>query len=181
MKLIAVFLAVPIVTLGAVPRAALAQTAHEFNIQAFTKNLEKRYESCPIRTVVASFKHKRHRLVWEKQGWGPPKNVFVDAKRNDSLLYPYLVTVRFYLPITYGREHKTKAGAEADSKLYPLNIPLAGAQGDWYRTIYAVSKNAVRIKSAEFRESQIGGASPKWVERTLWPNACWDQLKWGQK
>src|SRR5271166_491821 len=81
---------------------ATAQNDAEFNIKAFAADIEKRYEACPRREVVAAFDGKHHKRFWQKSGWGPPVQVSADAKSNDSILYPYIFTVEFYLSFTYG-------------------------------------------------------------------------------
>src|SRR5271154_6273874 len=111
------------------PRIVTAQGQPEFNIKAFAVDLEKRYEACPRREVVGAFNRKHHKQIWQKEAWGPPVQVFADAKPNDSVLYPYAVTVEFYLSFTYGPERQSRAEAESDSNLSPLEVPLATVQG----------------------------------------------------
>lgn len=53
------------------------------------------------REIVSELERKHHKLVWEKQAWGPPTDVFADEKPNDSILYPYVLTVEFSLSFTY--------------------------------------------------------------------------------
>jgi hypothetical protein len=159
------------------PMIGAAQNDPEFNIKAFVADIEKRYEACPRREIVAAFDRKHHKQIWQKSGWGPPAQVFADAKANDSILYPYIVTVEFYLSFTYGPERQSKAEAENDSNLSPLGVPLAAAQGGRYRNVYLVSAEGTRLKATEFFETQSDGATDTWNERPLWPNACWDQIR----
>jgi hypothetical protein len=49
-----------------------AQNDSEFDIKALAKDMEKRFEACPRREVVARFDRKYHKQVWEKQAWGRP-------------------------------------------------------------------------------------------------------------
>jgi hypothetical protein len=66
------------------------------------------FKACPRREVVAPFGRKHHKQVWQKQAWGPPTDVFADVKRNnDSILYPYILTVEFSLGITFGPERQS--------------------------------------------------------------------------
>lgn len=159
------------------PIIGAAQNDPDFNLKALATDLEKRFEACPRREVVAPFDRKHHKQIWEKSGWGPPVQVFADAKPNDSILYPYIVMVEFYLSFTYGPERQSKAEAESDSNLSPLGLPLAAAQGGRYRNIYLVGRDGLRLKAREFLESQSDGAGGVWKERPLWPDACWDQIK----
>lgn len=159
------------------PRIAIAQSNPQFDIQSLAANIEKRYEACPRREVVAAFEGKHHKQVWQKSAWGPPTQVFADVKANDSVLYPYILTVEFYLAFTFGPERQSKAEAENDSNLSPSGIPLAAAQGSKYLTTYLVSKDGIRLKTTESLETPLDGTPAIWKERPLWPDACWDQIR----
>lgn len=157
--------------------SARPQANGDFNIRKFAADLEQRYKACPRREVVASFERKHHKVVWQKQAWGPPIQVIADAKANDSLLYPYIVNVEFTLKFTYGPEHKSEAEAVSDSNLSPLGIPLAAAQGARYRNVYLVNSDGGRLRATEvLQEPPAQGDSEKWIARPVWSDACWDQI-----
>src|SRR5436309_139531 len=92
----------------------MGQNDSEFDVKAVVKEIEKSVEQCPRREVVATFERKHHKQVWQKQAWGPPSDVFGDVKANDSILYPYVVTVEFSLSHAFGPERPNKADAERD-------------------------------------------------------------------
>ena len=131
-----------------------------------------RVAACPRREVVSAFDRRFHKQVWAKGGWGPPTHVFADIKANDSLLYPYVLTVEFNLRFVEGPERKTKAEAESDSDL----SPLPGMPVGKYRNVFLVSKDGLHLKTTEFLETDLDGTPKGWKERSPWPDACWDQI-----
>jgi len=153
-----------------------AQSDSEFNIKALARDLEKRFEACPRREGVAKFDRKHHKQVWEKQAWGPPTDVFADAKPNDSILYPYILTIEFSLSHTFGPERQNKADAERDSDLSQLEAPLRVLLRAKYRNVYLVSKDGIRLKTTEVLHTTLDGTPSTWEERPLWSDACWDQI-----
>ena len=149
-----------------------AQTESEVRLKTLASDMEKRFQSCPRREVVAQFERKHHKQVWLKEAWGPPTDVFADAKPNDSVLYPYVISVEFSLRMSFGPDRGNKAEAENDSTLSPLPYMPKGK----YRTIYFVGKDDVRLKSREVLSQKLDGSSGTWEERASWPDACWDQI-----
>jgi hypothetical protein len=108
---------VSLLLLSSWSETAITQSNTEFNAKALAKEMEERFEACPRREVVGKFDRKHHKHVWEKQAWGPPTNVFVDVKPNDSILYPFVLTIEFSLSHTFGPERQSQADAERDSDL----------------------------------------------------------------
>jgi hypothetical protein len=161
-----------------VPKKLLSKGFVDDSHAAYSADLERRFEACPRREVVGAFERGHHKQIWQKQAWGPPTQVMADARANDSLLYPYVVTVEFYLRFTYGSEHHSKAEAENDSNLSPLGIPLAAAQSAKYRNVYFVNKDGARLKSTEVFDTtqQSVGGPGKWIATPVWGDACWDQI-----
>lgn len=104
------------------------QSGSEFDIKALAKDMEKRFEACPRREVIAEFERKHHKRVWEKQAWGPPTDVFADVKPNDSILYPYVLTVEFSLSWSFGPERQSKADAEKDTSLTVCDASIGFAK-----------------------------------------------------
>jgi hypothetical protein len=82
----------PILALSCWPMAT-AQSDSQFDIKGLASSMEKRFQGCPRRECIAQFDRKRHKQVWQKQAWGPPTEIFADAKENhtESVLYPYLL------------------------------------------------------------------------------------------
>jgi hypothetical protein len=147
--------------------SASAQSDSGFDLNAVAKDVERRFRACPRREVV--FKAKR---IWRKEAWGPPSDVIADARPNDSILYPYALTVDFNLSISYGPERKSKTEAEGDTELSPSSVLVyLGAATSRNRNIYLVNKDGIRLKT---REILAHGTQDQWSERTTWPNACWD-------
>src|SRR5229473_1637775 len=155
------------------PGLGRAQGDSGFDVKAFARKMEDRFEACPRREVVARFDRKHHKQVWQKQAEGPPTSIFVDVRRNDSLLYPYLVVVEFSVPRTFGPERQSKEDAQNDSQLEPKLGELLTLRG---RNNYLVGKDDIRIKSREFLPTKLDGAVATWRERSLSPDACWDQI-----
>lgn len=159
--------------------SAFAQSYSGFDLNAIAKDVEGRFRACPRREVV--FKSKRN---WQKEAWGPPSDVVAVARPNDSSLYPYVLTVEFNLRIWYGPERKSKTEADRDTELLPSSDPLV-TNVSRNRNVYLVSGDSIRLKIQEVLDnnhfsdipgkwvSVIGTPNP-WVERTSWPNACWD-------
>src|ERR1700736_6006841 len=106
------------------PGVMRAQNSSDFDVKALAKDMEERFEACPRREIVAEFDRKHHKQVWEKHGWGPPTDVFADVRPNDSILYPFNLTIEFSLSYAYGPERQTKADAEKDTNLSPLPTPV---------------------------------------------------------
>jgi hypothetical protein len=140
--------------------------------------MEKRFRTCPRREIVAQFDQKHHKRVWQKQAWGPPTDVFADARANDekSVLYPYVLTVEFSLKTTFGPERQTKADADKDSDLSPLEGVPAMLLTGRNRNTYLSGKDGVRLKKTEVLEQKFDGSPSEWKERPRWPDACWDRI-----
>jgi hypothetical protein len=162
----------PLILIVCLPLLVEAQATPDIDAKMVATKIQERFEACPRREVVGSFERKHHKIVWEKQAWGPPSEVFVDVKPNDSVLYPYILTVEFSLVQTFGPERDNKADAEKDSDLVPLTALLTGR----YRYTYLVSKDSVRLKIREVRDQKLDGSDPTWKEKPLWAGACWDQI-----
>ena len=159
--------------------SAFAQSDSGFDLNAIAKDVERRFRACPRREVV--FKSKR---IWEKEAWGPPSDVIADARPNDSSLYPYVLTVEFNLSISYGPERKSRTEADRDTELLPSSDPLVTNMSR-NRNVYLVSKDGIRLKIREVLDKNhfsdtpgkwvtVSGTASQWMERTSWPNACWD-------
>lgn len=148
------------------------QSHSEFDIKAVAKDMEKRFEACPRLEVVARFDRKHHKQVWRKQVMGPPSDVIADIKPNDSLLWPYILTVEFSLGHTVGPERLTEKEAQEDSQLETTPGELSTTT---YRNTYLVSRDDIRVKAREFLP-RLFGRPLSWKERSLWPDACWDQI-----
>lgn len=153
-----------------------AQRDSEFNIKTLAKDMERRFEACPRREIVAEFGGKHHKQVWEKQAWGPPTGVFADVKPNDSILYPYILTIEFSLSHTYGPERQNKADAEKDQNLSRLVTPLVALGRGRYRNLYLVGEDGIRLKTREVLNEKLDGTPIAWEERPSWSDACWDQI-----
>ena len=149
-----------------------AQTESEVRLKNLASEMEKRFQNCPRREVVAQFDRKHRKQVWRKEAWGPPADVFADAKPNDSVLYSHIISVEFSLRMGFGPERGSKAEAQSDSTLSPLPYMPKGK----YRTVYLVGKDEVRLKSREVLSQKLDGSSGTWEERPSWPDACWDQI-----
>ena len=159
--------------------ALFAQSDSAFDVKAIAKDVEQRFMTCPRREAV--FKdHKK----WRKEAWGPPSDVIADVKPSDSSLYPYVLTVEFNLRIWYGPERKSKAEADRDTELLPSSNPMVTNMSR-NRNVYLVSGGGIRLKIREVLGKNhfsdipgewviVSGAPSPWVERTSWPNACWD-------
>ena len=160
--------------------SAVAQSDSGFDLSAIAKDVEQRFRACPRREVV--FKSKR---IWQKEAWGPPADVIADARPGESSFYPYVLTVEFRLSISYGPERKSKAEAEGDTALSPSAgvMSLGGTGQSRNRNVYLVNKDGIRLKIREVLQKDSHSDMPgqwvfhgteQWVERTTWPNACWD-------
>jgi len=128
---------------------AMAQSDSQLDIRSLVSELEKRIALCPRREVVAQFDEKHHKQVWQKQGWGPPTDVFGDAKTNDdrSVLYPYVVVIEFSLKHTFGPERQTRADAAKDSELSDAEgVPAWLLTGRYRNTYLAVKMELVSRK-----------------------------------
>ena len=91
---------------------------------------------------MANFKRGFHKSVWQKEAWGPPSEVIADVRSNDSILYPYVLTVEFNLSISYGPERKTKTEAEKDTELSPSTVlTQLGADTSRNRNVYLVDRD----------------------------------------
>ncbi len=97
-------------------------------------------------------------------------------KSNDSILYPYILTVEFSLTQSFGPERPNKADAERDSDLSQLEAPLGGLLKGKYRNTYLAGKDGVRLKTTEVLRTKLDGTPSTWEERPLWADACWDQI-----
>ncbi len=155
------------------PTFIAGQSDSAIDIKTVARNIEERFKSCPRREVVAQFDRKHRKKIWQKQAWGPPANVFVDAKSNDSVLYPYLLTVEFTLAHSFGLERTSQEEADNDSELKLIFGELLTGK---YRNTYLVGKDVIRVRSREVFSPHLDGTAGTWQERPFWPNACWDQI-----
>ena len=157
---------------------AMAQSDSQLEIRSLVSELEKRIAVCPRREVVAQFDEKHHKQVWQKQGWGPPTDVFGDAKTNDdrSVLYPYVLVIEFSVKHTFGPERQTRADAAKDSELSDAEGVPAWLLTGRYRNTYLAGKDGTRLKKTEFLDKKLDGSASEWKERASWPDACWDQV-----
>jgi hypothetical protein len=165
-----------LVLLSSWPGIMSAQSVSDLDVKALAKDTEERFEACPRREIVAEFNRKHHKQVWEKQAWGPPTDVFADVKSNDSILYPYILTIEFSLTYTYGPERQSKADAERDANLSQLATPELALRRGKYRTVYLASKDGILLKTREVLHEKLDGTLGSWEERALWPDACWDRI-----
>jgi hypothetical protein len=106
---------------------------------------------------------------------GPPSDVFVDVKQNDSLLWPYILTVEFTLRVSYGPERQSKQAAQEDSQL-EVGLAVGKLLTTRYRNTLLVSRDGIRVKAREFLPPTLDGTPSGWKERPPWPDACWDQI-----
>jgi len=113
-----------------------AENVSELGAKALAKSLEARFEACKGREVVAEFNRKHHKHVWQKQSWAPPADVIADVKSNDSILYPYIITIEFSLTFNSGPERESQEDAEKDANLSqfaPPGMPLRSVKN---RNVY---------------------------------------------
>lgn len=153
----------------------VCQNSTEFDIKSAAKDIEERFKACPRREVVAQFQRKHHKQVWQKEAMGPPSDVFVDVKQNDSLLWPYILTVEFTLRYSFGPERQSKQQAQEDSQL-DVELAVGKLLTTRYRNTYLVSRDGIRVKTREFFPVTLDGMRSSWKERSIWPDACWDQI-----
>lgn len=100
--------------------------------------------------------------------------MFADVKpNNDSLLYPYLLTVEFSLTHTFGPERETREEAERDTNLEPMFGDLLTSH---YRNTFLLGKEGIRIKSREMQSKGLDGSTARWEDRPSWSDACWDHI-----
>ena len=159
------------------PVLGFVQTDSSLDLGRIAKDVEQRIKACPRREVVANFKRGFHKSVWQKEAWGPPSDVIADVRSNDSLLYPYVLSVEFSLRINYAPERKTKMEAEADTELSPSAVLMQlGADASRNRNVYLVSKNGIRLKTREVLRKLPTGKPIEWVERSGLPGVCWDWI-----
>jgi hypothetical protein len=151
------------------------QSNSEFDFKAVAKDMEERFKACPRREVVAQFDRKHPKQAWQKQAMGPPSDVFIDIKPNDSLLWPYILTVEFTLRYTFGPERRSKQEAQEDSQL-EVELAVGKLLTTRYRNTYLVSRDGIRVKAREFLPRTLDGTPSRWKERSIWPDACWDQF-----
>ncbi len=166
----------PLLLLSSWSATMTAQSDSESNIKTLAKDMERRFEACPRREIVAEFAGKHHKRVWQKEAWGPPTDVLADVKPNDSVLYPYILTVEFSLSFTYGPERQSKADAEKDANLSQFVTPLMALRRGKYRNVYMAGKDGIRLKTREVLHEKLDGTPSSWEERPSWPDACWDQV-----
>lgn len=159
------------------PALIFAQADSAFDLNRIARDVEQQFKACPRREVVAEFKRKFHKTVWQKEAWGPPSDVIADVRSNDSTLYPYALTVEFNLSISYGPERKSKTEAERDTELSPSSVLIQlGADTSRNRNAYLVNKDDIRLKTREILQKFPSGKPIQWVERSALPNACWDWI-----
>ena len=85
----------------------------------------------------------------------------MDVKKNDSLLYPYLVVAEFALWLRYSPDFRTKAEAEQSV----ANAPLIKSRN---RNVYLLGDEGLRLRTTEVLNGH-------WTDRPRWDDACWDQ------
>jgi hypothetical protein len=154
----------------------LGQSGSGLDVKVLAKDMEKRFEACPKREMVLPYEREKHKPAWAKLALGPPTDVFADIKPNDSVLYPYLVTIEFKLEFSYGPMRKSKSEAEKDTKLSAIPVSLPSLRGSRYRYIYLVGNDGTRIKTREIFRDEMNGTPGTWGEVTSNPDACWDQI-----
>lgn len=172
--------------LGSCPLINAQGGDSDFDVKVLAKNIEERLEACPRREVIRESDHKHHR--WQKTAWGPPSDVIADVKPNDSLIYPYILTIEFSLSWGFGPERDSKAEAEKDMKLShfvvdpekvtPQNYKLAMAlqRAGKNRNVYLVGKDGIRLKAIQVLAQNLDGTPGTWEDRPSWPDACWDHI-----
>jgi len=162
--------------LTAWPGIVTAQSGSKPDVKALAKELEKRFEACPMREMVTPFEQEGRKPAWAKTGFGPPANVFADIKPNDSVLYPYLITIEFRLDFTYGPMRKSKPEALKDTNLVPLPVGVPSLRGSRYRYVYLVGDDGVRIKTREVFHDPLDGTQGTWGDAPTYADACWDRI-----
>jgi hypothetical protein len=71
------------------------------NAKDAARQINQRLENCTLRTFVGEFAEHRKHPAWVKETFGPPIEIVMDVRKNDSLLYPYLVVAEFTLWLRY--------------------------------------------------------------------------------
>jgi len=132
------------------------------NAKDAAREISQQLESCAVRTFVGEFTEQRKHPAWVKETFGPPIEIEMDVKKNDSLLYPYLVVAEFTLWLRYSPDFKTRAEAEQSS----ADNPLMKSRN---RNVYLLGDDGLRLKTTEV-------LSGNWTVRPRWEDACWDQL-----
>ncbi|MBI3609472.1 MAG: hypothetical protein HY204_02075 [Nitrospirae bacterium] len=160
------------------PALTFAQAHSASDPNHIAKDVEQRFRACPRREVVARFKRRFHKAVWQKQAWGPPSDVIADVRPNDSILYPYVLTVEFNLSISMGPERESKTESESDTELSQSSLLVyLGAATSRNRNVYLIGKDSIRLKTREILTKKFSDGTPgQWVERSTWANACWDWI-----
>ncbi len=160
------------------PALTFAQSDSAFDLNHIAKDVEQRFRACPRREVVARFKRRFHKPIWQKQASGPPSDVIADVRSNDSSIYPYVLTVEFNLSISMGPERESKTEAEEDTELSPSSVlTQLGADTSRNRNVYLVNKDGIRLKTREILTKKfLDGTPGHWQERPTWANACWDWI-----
>lgn len=148
------------------PAIVSAQQEPGFDIKRVAQDMEARFKACPRMETIASHKGKHGKVTWQKRAVGPPYEVFVDVKSSDSILYPYTLTVEYSVSFTAGPERQSRADAEKDADLTPMDLLVPTNK---HRNIYAVGKGGIRLQKRE--------APTTWEERLfLSQDACWNQI-----
>jgi hypothetical protein len=148
------------------PSCILAQQEHESDIKHVAREMEARYRACPRMEVVALHKGKHGKLTWQKRAVGPPYDVFVDVKPSGSILYSYILTIEYSVSFAAGPERQSKADAESDTSLSPMDLIVPTIK---HRNSYAIGKDGIRLMKRE--DPTI------WEERLfLSKDACWNQI-----
>jgi len=151
-------------------QALIAQSDDSFQKSKRSAHLlEQQISSCAKREVVASFPRKRKTVAWIKSTWGPPKDVLADIKKNDSLLYPYMIVVEFWLEMKDGSEFATQEAARASD----ASTFVGRAH---YRNIYLSGDDGLRSVANEILPSSAQ-STEDWEKRHTWDDACWDNIK----
>lgn len=148
--------------------SAFAQSDSAFDVNAIAKDVEQRFRACPRREIVSKYKRGLHKTTWQKEAWGPPFDVIADVRSNDSIIYPYVLTVEFNLGVTWGPERKSKAEADRDTELFRSSVVVSLGADTWRnRNVYLLGKGGIRLKGRETFKGH-------WQERTILADACWD-------
>lgn len=129
--------------------------------KAAAASVEQYLAKCSPRIFISASKEKKKR-IWVKETFGPPSEIDVDVKKNDSILYPYLVIADFTIWLRFSDDFPSKDEAmqgDADNTLLKSRN----------RNVYLLGSDSLRLKSTDV-------SSGRWVERPRWDDACWDHI-----
>jgi hypothetical protein len=88
------------------------------------------------------------------------------VKPSGSILYSYILTIEYSVSFAAGPERQSKADAESDTSLSPMDLIVPTIK---HRNSYAIGKDGIRLMKRE--DPTI------WEERLfLSKDACWNQI-----